>query len=88
MEPKINPQVWFGERFLSFTPVHFCIATTPLTSQSKLWIYNKLSGRFSIVNNTIDSDSLDSLSVFVGLVSGRPAFEDPKEATLYELTWS
>ena len=45
-----------------------------LTPESRAWIYDKLTGRFNIGQN--------------GFLAGFcPAFEDPKEAMMYELTW-
>jgi hypothetical protein len=84
IEHELNPQLWFGTRELEYIPKHFTLAKTALTSESKIWILNKLSGRFSI-GNKIDDSSTDFL-----LVSDTwfPAFEDPAEAVLYELYWS
>jgi hypothetical protein len=54
-----------------------------LTVDSKIWILNKLKGRFSVA---FAEDDTDDILVFQ--LMGKPAFEDPKEATFYELTWS
>jgi hypothetical protein len=62
------------DRELDFAPNHFVISNTKLTTDSKIWILEKLTGRFAIVGDV----------VFSSLV---PAFEDPKEALFYELTW-
>ena len=80
---QIDPLTWFSERELQHTPKHFIISNTPLTVVSKIWILDKLKGRFSIAY-TEDGD--DSFIVFHSM--GNPAFEDPKEAIFYELTWS
>ena len=85
-ETVILPSNWYGNRELSYTPKHFVISNTTLTPESKVWILNKLSGRFSIVKWTEESDEL-LLSIFNESV-GKPAFEDPKELVFYELTWS
>lgn len=71
----INLHTWFMDRELDFVPSHFVVSKTPLTEDSKLWILEKLIGRFSIVGT----------EGFFGSLS--PAFEDPKEAVFYELTW-
>ena len=71
----INLHTWFMDRELDFVPPHFVVSKTPLTEDSKLWILEKLIGRFSIVGT----------EGFFGSLS--PAFEDPKEAVFYELTW-
>jgi hypothetical protein len=84
MDTTINPQVWFGIRELTFTPKHFVITKTKLSSESKTWILNKLSGRFSLVQY---SDDADHPFVVTG-DTWFPAFEDPAEAVLYELYWS
>lgn len=84
MEKTINPITWYSERELKYTPAHFVVTKTHITNESKLWIYNNLEGRFSIVTNQVDAhDSLLILEFF-----GYPAFEDPKEAVLYELAWA
>ncbi len=71
----INLYTWFMDRNVNPCPDHFVKSNTELTDESKAWIYEKLIGRFSIGN----SDGF-----FMGQ---RPAFEDPKEAMMYELTW-
>jgi hypothetical protein len=82
-EYQIDPVSWFSERELKHTPKHFVVSKTHLTLESKVWILNKLKGRFSV---TYSEDSIDDLLVFHSM--GNPAFEDPKEAIFYELTWS
>lgn len=82
-EYQIDPLSWFSERELKHTPKHFVVSKTHLTLESKVWILNKLKGRFSV---TYSEDSIDDLLVFHSM--GNPAFEDPKEAIFYELTWS
>lgn len=72
---NINLYEWFGSRELAFAPSHFTKATTSLTDESKLWIQEKLIGRYSFSS----SDSFITTII--------PAFEDPKEAVFYELTW-
>lgn len=77
-EHIIDIVAWHTERCMSFKPIHFILASTPITTDSQLWIYNKLKGRFCLVSSKNDDWNLS----FV------PAFEDPQEAILYELTWS
>jgi hypothetical protein len=69
----INLETWFTERELSVNPKHFTKTSTPLTFESKAWILEKLHGRFSTYSKSINEPF--------------PAFEDPKEAVFYELTW-
>jgi len=88
MADELNPLVWFGTRELLYTPKHFTVASTSLTPESKIWILNNLKGRFSCVNHTDDYSSDSGISLFVDSIYGRPAFEDPAEATMYELKWS
>lgn len=83
IEFQIDPTSWFSERELKYTPKHFIVSNTPLTPERKIWILNKLKGRFSI---TFTEDAMDDFLVFHSM--GNPAFEDPKEAIFYELTWS
>lgn len=82
MEREINPIAWYGERYLEFTPRHFVITQTEVTTESKMWILNNLQGRYSFIQK---KDEFDSLLLM--LSDGVPAFEDPKEAVLYELKW-
>ncbi len=82
-EYSIDPITWFGERKMLFTPSHFTISNTPLTPESNQWLLNNLTGRYSIVNTTSDIDGFLLMQSF-----GNPAFEDPREAVIYELTWS
>jgi hypothetical protein len=72
---NINYNTWFSERQLDFCPKHFVKCQAPLTTESKLWVYETLKGRFYISDLDLWLDS----TVY---------FEDPQEATLYELTWS
>lgn len=77
----IDPIKWFTEREVDYPPVHFLTCRTPLTLESKQWILDNLRGRYSVTQNNL-MFLLDNSSI--GIVS----FEDPKEATLYELKWS
>lgn len=72
----INLHTWFMDRELDFVPSHFVTSNTKLTDDSKIWILEKLTGRFAITSSN---------EGFFG--STTPAFEDPKEALFYELTW-
>ena len=76
---EIDILSWFSERCLYYTPKHFVVVDTPITKESRLWIYDKLRGRFSLT--TTEPVNITQMSVV-------PAFEDPQEAVLYELTWS
>lgn len=80
---EIDPLIWFGERKLGFTPIHFVKAKTPVTPESEQWILNTLRGRFSFLKEKTDFND----HVFTYLFEFFPAFEDPQEAILYELTW-
>jgi hypothetical protein len=71
----INLHTWFIDRELDFVPSHFVVSKTALTDDSKLWILENLTGRFSITGGE---------GFFASFA---PAFEDPKEALFYELTW-
>ena len=84
MVNEIDPYTWYSNREVNFTPQHFTIATTRLTEESKLWVIGTLKGRFSIMNKISPDD------LWAGLVEsdGVPAFEDPREAMMYELKWS
>ena len=71
----INLHTWFMNRELAFAPSHFVVSKTPITDESKIWIQEKLSVRYSMC--AIENAFLEYA----------PSFEDPKEAMFYELTW-
>lgn len=77
---KINLLTWFDARKVEYSPKHFVRTRTPLTDESEVWIEEKLSGRYSFYNDLEDDEFFHQETY--------PAFEDPKEAILYELTWS
>ena len=79
---QLDPLTWFRERELSFTPKHFIVTKHEFTAESKQWVLDKLSGRFSVVQVNEDN------SIFSMLSEGYLAFEDPQEAIFYELKWS
>jgi len=76
-EYSIDYLTWFGERKLLFKPNHFVRSSARLTNESELWILKNLKGRYALVIEF--SENFDSYVI--------PAFEDPTEATFYELTW-
>jgi len=71
---------WHVDRELPYKPKHFIVATTPVTVDSLMWIAHRLVGRYHIVTG-VNNVKLTQDPSF-------PAFEDPAEAMLYELTWS
>jgi len=77
---SINLHTWFCERELNFCPKHFVMASTPITEESKQWILERLTGRFYL--------QMNSTGPYTFAKNEIPCFEDPTEATLYELTWS
>ena len=85
-EHQINPLTWFSERKLAFRPKHFVVVKTPITTESELWIYNNLTGRFCLEELSLNHSG-NLIDDFFGF-DKYPAFEDPKEAMLFELTWS
>jgi hypothetical protein len=46
----INLHTWFINRELDFAPSHFVVSTTPITDESKIWIQEKLSGRYAMAS--------------------------------------
>jgi len=88
MDKQLNVITWYSERELKFTPAHFVVSKTSLTSESRLWILNTLRGRYSIVTGQEEIDILKQPWMFISDLDGVPAFEDPKEAVLYELKWA
>lgn len=84
IEYQLDPVTWFSERELTYTPKHFIITKHEYTLESKQWVLDKMSGRFSVAPyNTYGDNSL--LTLFT---TGHLAFEDPLEAVFYELKWS
>ncbi len=77
----INLYTWFTDRELDYVPKHFTLASTPVTSESREWVLEKLSGRFATTSIPFDYQTNHFPNV-------RIAFENPKEAVFYELTWS
>jgi hypothetical protein len=81
-EYQLDPITWFGERELSYTPKHFIVTSQPCTVESKQWVLDKLHGRFSVTYPTVSTSILELIT------PSCIAFEDPQEATFYELKWS
>lgn len=80
MKREIDPLSWFGTREIKGPiPRHFIKATTQITDESYMWIIKKLAGRFGTSVDLTDTIFLGNNYVY---------FEDPKEATIYELRWS
>jgi len=83
----INPLLWFSEREIkTHVPPHFVKCESLLTEKSKLWVITKLQGRYSI---SIGSDNNDTNTLtYLFIDEEYIYFEDPAEATFYELRWS
>jgi len=80
----INLDTWNTNRLLTDqVPNHFTIVRTPSTKENMHWILEKMHGRFSMVVN-VNPNQDDFLSYYQKTY----AFEDPKEAVQFELTWS
>jgi hypothetical protein len=79
---KLDPITWFTDRELNYTPKHFIVTSHPCTPESKQWVLDKLSGRFSVTYPIVSSNILEILT------PSCIAFEDPQEAVFYELKWS
>lgn len=75
---ELKPEVWFIDRELAYKPAHFVSTGTPASTQAIQWILTSLTGRF-FLEHSIDDSFMDVVYV---------SFEDPQEATLYELKWS
>lgn len=89
-EIKLDLNTWFTDRELLYKPKHFVVTKTPITSESKKWIYDKLKGRFTLLTIEMVNFIHPTNIVIDSALSNTeyPAFEDPAEATFYELTWS
>ena len=82
IEFQLDPITWFSERELTHTPKHFVVTSHPCTSESKQWVLDKLSGRFSITYPVVSNNIYELIN------PSCLAFEDPQEAVFYELKWS
>lgn len=80
---EFSPEVFLKTRELDICPPHFTKATTPIHNESLIWVKNKLRGRYSLV---IRHDSDMNNFIFSQVLN--IFFEDPSEATIYELRWS
>jgi hypothetical protein len=82
---ELNVYTWFSNRELNYIPAHFVVVDTLITQESKQWILEKLTGRFCLVEipNYTDQGSYDSWPQF----GYYPAFENPTEATYFQLMW-
>lgn len=77
----IDMYKWFGKRELDYIPAHFVRCETPLSEDSRLWVTSRLRGRYAVVQHT-------DMQTFTIETRYRVYFEDPSEATIYELRWS
>jgi len=82
---ELNLYTWFSQRELHYCPKHFIVVDTIITIESKQWILEKLTGRFCLVEvpnyNNPEFDNPWKFGYF-------PAFENPLEATYFQLVWS
>jgi hypothetical protein len=78
---EFSPQVWFGERELKHVPPHFVKCHTSINSERMQWVHKTLTGRYAL------SSYYDHETFFLD-VESIIYFENPAEATLYELRWS
>jgi len=78
----INLVEWHSERETTFLPNHFIRSKAPVTPESLDWIKNNLVGRYAIINETDFIKKIDRHSSRIA------AFEDPREAVFFELTWA
>lgn len=78
----INLIEWHSNREVPYAPRHFIYTRAPVTPESIDWIKNNLVGRYSLVNQSQYINDKQGYSLMIA------AFEDPSEATFYELTWS
>jgi hypothetical protein len=82
IEFQLDPITWFSDRELHYTPKHFIVTSHPCTSESKQWVLDKLSGRFSVTYPIVSNNLIELMT------PSCIAFEDPQEAVFYELKWS
>jgi hypothetical protein len=83
----INKSTWFVDRYVKHVPKHFVATHSKVTDENLTWVYERTYGRFSIVRpNPVQED--DSMLVSTFWLENVYAFEDPKEAVQFELTWA
>lgn len=83
---ELNVYTWFSNRELSYIPAHFIVVDTIISTESKQWILEKLTGRFCLVDIHNYTDSTEvSYPWHFGY---SPAFENPIEATYFQLIWN
>lgn len=87
VQHNLDLTTWFSDRELNYKPKHFIQTKTLASLESKKWILNKLQGRFTIIPAQYFHIQEDYDVSFIDKY-GYPAFENPNEAILYELTWS
>jgi|688.fasta_scaffold1082337_3 hypothetical protein len=80
---NFDVNTFFSTRELENCPPHFLKANTPINKESLIWVRNKLKGRYSLVQ--ISNTDLNNF-IFSQVLN--IYFEDPREATIYELRWS
>lgn len=85
---ELNLHTWFSNRELNYCPAHFVVVDTPITQESKQWVLEKLTGRFCLVEFPNYCDTRNTLSNLMWVFGYYPAFEDPKEATYFQLIWA
>lgn len=78
-----NPQLWFANREMDHVPTHFIKCPTPITYDRLEWVKTNLTGRYAILSVNVWMTSLTIIEETKTI-----HFEDPKEATFYELRWA
>jgi hypothetical protein len=90
-ELSIDPYIWYTRRKLDFEPTHFTRCKTILHKKSLIWIIENFRGRYFLLpyDGILDTDNEFSISFTDhDKLNFVPSFEDPQEATFYELKWS
>lgn len=82
---QLNMYTWVSQRELFYCPKHFLVVDVLITYESKQWILEKLTGRFCLVEfpNYTATKIHDDMLQFGYF----PAFENPTEATYFQLMW-
>lgn len=85
---ELNLYTWFSQRELQYCPKHFIVVDHLITIESKQWILEKLTGRFCLVEVPNYSDANYDSYDPPYRIGYSPAFENPQEATYFQLIWS
>lgn len=82
---ELDINIFFFQRQMGYCPIHFVHSKLPITPVRYKWILNNTKGRFFVAGYGAPwHASMSDMAKF----SGTPAFEDPKDLLMFELSMS